>query len=156
MITSSLESLASRLLLTAAFTLAVTAPATPMEPTPERIREAIERALPLLTKGAVGHSQQRTCFACHNQGVPLLALATARSRGFAVDDAEIERQARFIAGFLEKNRDNFSKGKGTGGQVDTAGYALWALEVSRHRPDAATTAVAEYLLLRDADKERWN
>ena len=33
------------------------------------------------------------------------------------------------ASFLDRNRGNFLKGKGTGGQVDSAGYALWALEL---------------------------
>ena len=46
------------------------------------IRAAIEKSLPLLTKAAVGHREQRKqCFACHNQGVPIFALTAAKARG---------------------------------------------------------------------------
>src|SRR5262249_51663178 len=80
---------------------------------------------------------------------PLLALVTARSRGLAIDEALFDRNLRAIAGFLDKNRENYLKGQGQGGQVDTAGYALWTLQLGQWEADATTAAVAEYLLLRD-------
>jgi squalene-hopene cyclase-like protein len=131
--------------------------ATGAEPpvTQPALRNAIEKSLPLLMKGAVGHRENRTCFACHQQGPPIMALAAARSHGFAVDDEELTRQAAFIANFLDGNRENYLQGKGTGGQADTAGYALWALAAAGWKPDGTTSAVAEYLLLRHKDKEYW-
>src|SRR5260370_40491203 len=42
------------------------------------VPSAVEKALPLLLKGAEGHVAKRTCFACHNQALPILAFATAR------------------------------------------------------------------------------
>src|SRR5262249_49093742 len=87
--------------------------------------------------------------------LPLLALATARTRGFAIDEEEFRKHLRFIADFLDKNRANYLKGKGTGGQADTAGYALWTLELGGWRPDPATAAVAEYLLLHKKDRDHW-
>jgi hypothetical protein len=47
------------------------------------------------------------------------------------------------------------KGRGTGGQVDTAGYALWTLEMSGWKPDQTTAAVAEYLLQYNKDLDHW-
>jgi hypothetical protein len=123
----------------------------------EAIRAAVIKALPLLDKGAAGSMAERPkCFTCHNQGLPLMALTTARSRGFAVDDEHLKKQFEFIAGFLERSRENFLAGKGTGGQVATAGQALWALEDGDWQPDDTTSAVAEYLLLFDKDKDAWN
>jgi squalene cyclase len=119
------------------------------------LRAAIEKSLPLLMAGAVGHRENRTCFACHNQGVPLLALSAARDHGFAVDQDELSRQQTFIAEFLGKNRENYLQGKGTGGQADTAGYALWALSAAGYKGDETTAAVAEYLLLRHKDRDHW-
>jgi hypothetical protein len=119
------------------------------------IKAAVGKALPLLWKGAEGHVAQRECFACHNQGIPLLAFTTARQRGFSVRDEDLKKQLAFIAAFLEKNRDNYRQGKGQGGQADTAGYALLSLEVGGWKPDATTEAVAEYLLLRDKDRDHW-
>lgn len=118
---------------------------------PDELRSAIEKALPLLEKGAVGHREHRECFSCHNQGVPIVALTTARSRGFKINEEELARQLTFVTDFLKTNREKFLQGKGTGGQVDTAGYALLALEVGGQKPDDTTSAVAEYLLLFQQD-----
>ena len=120
------------------------------------LRTAVEKSLPLLMKGAVGHRENRTCFSCHNQGVPILATAAARQRGFKVDEEELGRQVTFIAEFLGRNRDEYKQGKGTGGQADTAGYALWALSRAGRKPDETTAAVAEYLLLRHGDRDHWD
>lgn len=125
------------------------------EPDVKEVRKAVERALPLLLKGAQGHTKKRTCFACHNQALPLLAFKTAGAHGFPVRTDDVHQQTKFIASFLDKNADNFRKGKGTGGQADSAGYALLALAAGGWKPDATTEAVVEYLLQRDAELGRW-
>jgi hypothetical protein len=145
-----------RRLLTAA--VLVLAPAGPLfagEPTAKEVRAALDRSLPLIEKGNAGHLEKRTCFACHHQAVPLLALVTARSRGVPVDDAILTRNVKFIAAFLDKNRDNYRKGQGQGGQADTAGYALWTLQLGGWAPDETTAAVTEYLLQRDGKLDHW-
>lgn len=119
------------------------------------LRAAIEKSLPLLMTAATGHRENRTCFACHNQGPPIMALAAARERGFAIDDAELDRQKNFISEFLNKNRDNYLVGKGQGGQADTAGYALWTLAAAGYPADDLTAAVAEYLLQRHKEFDYW-
>jgi hypothetical protein len=119
------------------------------------LRASIEKSLPLLTAGAVGHRENRTCFACHQQGPPIFALMAAKDRGFNIDEEEIARQSAFIAKFLDGNRENYLQGKGQGGQADTAGYALWALHVAGFKPNDTTAAVAEYFLLRHKDKDHW-
>jgi hypothetical protein len=121
----------------------------------EELRAAVSRALPLLQKAAVGHRENRTCFACHNQGIPILALTTARAHGFEIDEAELKKQLEFIAEFLKSKRDGFLEGKGTGGQVDTAGYALATLASGGWQADETTAAVTEYLLLYQQEVDRW-
>jgi hypothetical protein len=130
-------------------------PAAEPAPTATEIRGAVTKALPLLQKGAAGHMEQRTCVACHNQGIPLLAVTTARARGFDIDEVEVAKNLKFIAAFLDKNRANYLKGRGTGGQVDTAGYALLSLEVGRWKPDDTTAAVTEYMLLYQKESDHW-
>ncbi|MCI0642545.1 MAG: hypothetical protein L0Y72_22290 [Gemmataceae bacterium] len=125
------------------------------EPTPDAVRAAVTKALPLIQKGAVGHREQRTCFACHNQAIPILALTTARSRGFEIDEDELRQQLKFIHVFLDRNRESYRQGKGQGGQADTAGYALWTLELGGWKRDATLEAVAEYLLLHHQDLDHW-
>jgi hypothetical protein len=133
-------------------TVASTEPAA--KPRPE-VNPAVEKALPLLMKGAKGHIAARTCFACHNQGIPIFAFTTAKERGFSVRDEDLKQQVKFIAAFLEHNRDNYRQGKGQGGQVDTAGSAVLALELAGWEPDATTEAVVEYLLLYDKKLDHW-
>lgn len=125
-------------------------------PTPDVIRSAVEKSLPLLTAGARGSMEKRErCFTCHNQGLPVMALSMARSRGFKIDAEELRKQVKFTADFLAKNQTNYVVGKGQGGQADTAGYALWALENGGWKPDATTAAVTEYLLRWQKDLEHW-
>ena len=133
-----------------------TAVAADNAPSADAIKTAVAKSLPLLTAGARGSMEKRErCFTCHNQGLPIMALAAAQSRGFKIDAEELRKQVKFTADFLAKNQTNYIVGKGQGGQADTAGYALWALENGGWKPDATTTAVTEYLLLWQKDLEHW-
>ena len=53
---------------------------------PGAIRAAVERAIPLVEKSSAGFMEERLCFRCHHQGVPVLALATAREAGVSIDE----------------------------------------------------------------------
>lgn len=125
-------------------------------PARDAIVNAVEKSIPLLEKGSKGSIEQRKqCFNCHNQGLPIIALTTARSRGFRIDDENLTRQLQFTADFLARNKQRYLEGEGQGGQIDTAGYALWTLDVGGWKPDETTSAVAEYFLLRQADREHY-
>lgn len=124
-------------------------------PATEAIHMAVAKALPLLEKGAEGHVDQKTCFACHNQAFPMAAFALAKGRGFALAEKRIEGQAEHLVEFITQNEKAYRTGKGTGGQVDTAGWLLFTLERAGHKPDAATAAVVEYLLQKDAERTHW-
>jgi hypothetical protein len=126
------------------------------EPAVEAIKAAVLKSLPLLETGAKGSmTQRKQCFTCHNQGLPIMALTAARTRGLEINDEHLQTQLRFIAAFLAKNKENYLNGKGQGGQVDTAGYALWTLANGGWKPDETTAAVSEYLLLYQKDSEHW-
>jgi uncharacterized protein (TIGR03067 family) len=125
------------------------------EPSAKKVKVAVEKALPLLIKGADGHLAEKTCFSCHNQTLPLLALTTAKERGFSTPDADPNKHTKGIAEFLDENRENYLKGKGQGGKVDLAGNALFTLELGGWKPDATTEAVVEYMLQHDKDLDHW-
>lgn len=122
----------------------------------DRLRSAIERAIPLLERASAGSADQRECFTCHNQGLPILALSEARRRGFEVDDENYRRQLDHTYGHLERNRDRYADGTGTGGKADTAGYALWSLSAGGRTADETTEAVAEFLLQWQSDDDHWS
>lgn len=145
-----------RLLAALSFAVGFSVASADEVPKPDALRVAVQKSLPLLTAGARGSMEKRErCFTCHNQGLPIMALTTAQSRGFKIDAEELARQVKFTADFLEKNRTNYLAGKGQGGQADTAGYALWALENGGWKPDATTAAVTEYLLRWQKELEHW-
>jgi hypothetical protein len=122
----------------------------------ESIKAAVMKSLPLLEIGAKGSmTERKQCFTCHNQGLPIMALTVARTRGLPIDEPHLQAQLDFTAKFLAKNKENYLNGKGQGGQVDTAGYALWTLANGGWKPDETTAAVAEYFLLYQNDRDHW-
>ncbi len=141
--------------LLALLSVAPTLAAGTGEPPEEGLRRGVERALPLLARGAAGYARQRPCFSCHHQALPVLALTTAREHGFRVDDELVGDQVRFTEQSLRDGIDAYQRGDGQGGGTTTAGYALWTLEAGGRMPDATTAAVAEFLLARDRDRGYW-
>lgn len=127
-----------------------------LPPTEADLRTAVEKSLPLLEAGARGSREKRAgCFTCHSQGLPILALSAAKARGLKIDDDELQKQVKFSADFLAIGQKQYLVGKGQGGQIDTAGYALWALDASGEKPDATTAAVAEYFLRWQSELDYW-
>ncbi len=126
-------------MLSVVIVLGFTIPIPPLKPDPVRV--AVAAAIPKLVAGAAGHAEQKSCFACHNQAYPLLALSTLRDRGFDVPEKFFKSQTDHIAGFLTENKTRFREGKGTGGQAATAAFALLTLELGGYKPDYTTEAV---------------
>lgn len=124
-------------------------------PDQDVMRAAIAKALPLLEKGAAGSADQRQCFTCHNQALPVLTLVEARHRGFAIDEQGLDRQIEHTATHLKRGREAYLEGRGQGGKVATAGYALWTLAAGGRQADDTTSAVADFLLEYQADLPHW-
>lgn len=119
------------------------------------LRSAIERALPQLEAGATGSADERQCFTCHNQGLPVMALSSAQRHGFRIDSQVLARQLKHTWEHLQRGQQGYAEAKGQGGQAMTAGYALWTLEAGDLAPDEVTRDVCHYLLERHRDKEYW-
>src|SRR3954454_16495034 len=104
-------------------------------PKPEPVHDAVEKALSLLLKSTAQYPESRDCFSCHHQAVPVLALATARGRGFAVPVEAIGGPVEHTEADLRGSLDAYRKGVGQGGGATRAGYALLTLEVGGRKPD---------------------
>lgn len=124
-------------------------------PLKEAVEEAVRRAIPLLEKASAGSAEQRKCFTCHTQAAPVVALVEAREHGFTIDAENLERQLDHTYAHLERGRKAYLDGRGTGGRVDTAGWALWTLEAGGREPGGLTEAVADYLIDYQKDAGRW-
>lgn len=119
------------------------------------VRDAVGKAIPLLERGMAGSADERKCFTCHNQAVPVFALAEARRRGFTIDEENLQRQLDHTAAHLDRGRKEYLKGKGQGGRVLTAGYALWTLEAGGRPPNETTSAVTQFLLDFQSGSDHW-
>jgi hypothetical protein len=124
-------------------------------PGPEAIRAAVEKALPLILKSTATYPESRDCFSCHHQAVPVLALTTAKARGFAVDAEAIRGPVDLAEADLEGAIESYKKGDGQPGGVTRAGYAMLTLELGAKAPDEVTGAVAGFLLKWDESRGHW-
>ncbi|MEO2089808.1 MAG: hypothetical protein ABGY75_09975 [Gemmataceae bacterium] len=129
-------------------------------PSEEDVRRSVEKALPVLWKGIDGHTAKRDCFTCHNHAVPLLAVTTAKARGFAVSDEKLAEQVQFLTDHYEGMRERLEKGNGpgpspVGGAADTTGYALFTFDLLGVTPNKTTEIVAEYTLGYEEKKDHW-
>lgn len=75
-----------------------------------------------------------------------MVLRDARNVGFEIDEANFKRQS---------DRAFEVHGALGGVRIDTVGYALWALDIARHPPDAKSEAMVEYVLNTQKDLGRW-
>ena len=91
----------------------------------EKLRGAIERAIPLLEKSSAGSADNRTCFTCHHQALPVMALHEARGRGLAIDEQNFRKQVEHTRKHLERGRANYERGKGQGGQAGVRKARQW-------------------------------
>lgn len=121
----------------------------------ESLRAAITKSVRLLESSSRMSRDERTCFMCHHQAMPTLALVAARDAGFDVDAENLKAQSQRAADHLQRGRTAYEEGRGQGGKTDTAGYALWTLAVTGYTPDDITAPVVSYLLQRNAGTDHW-
>ena len=115
----------------------------------------IGRSLSLLAKSAQIYTEQRTCFSCHHQTLPVLALQQAHDQGFKVPMEEIQRQLSFTQRFFADRRAQVALGKDVPGGPFTAGYALLMLGENRWARDKTTDAMVQYLTRHQAEEGSW-
>ena len=125
-------------------------------PTETEIRSAVERALPLLETASAGTAENRKCFTCHGQAMPVIAIVAAGRRGFDLDADNLKRQVDHTHKHLSRGQKSYLQGKGQGGGVDTAGYALWTLEDGGRERDDVVTAVTDWLLTKQGENGSWH
>ncbi|MGI9474694.1 MAG: hypothetical protein ACR2NZ_24390 [Rubripirellula sp.] len=134
-------------LLAAIVSMANVAYGDETQPAPDdRVSIAIERSLRLLESTSAATAEQRKCFTCHGQAMPVIALVEARKRGFSIDESNLELQLDHTDAHLRRGRKSYLDGKGQGGGVDTAGYALWTLEAGGRSRDETISSVLQYLV----------
>lgn len=118
---------------------------------PELIELAARAGLETLEASAAFYPEQRTCFSCHHQTLPMLAMVEARRAGLAADDDGLLEQRDFTHDAFTGLRDRLLAGHGIGGRAMTVAYGLWALDLAAAEQDATTGAMVGFLLQTQED-----
>ncbi len=139
-----------------AFPSPVFAQETTDEVTSQQIDSAIRRSVTLLERTSAKTAESRTCFTCHGQALPVLALVQASKLEFQVDQVNLQHQLSHTHEYLSEGLADYQEGKGQGGQVDTAGYAILTLKAGDWPADDVTAAVVEYLLKYQSSQDHWS
>ena len=82
---------------------------SPVETSPseEQVRAAVERALPLLERASAGSADQRTCFTCHSQALPVFSIVESQRRGFSANAENLKRQIEHTHSHLLRGRISY-------------------------------------------------
>jgi N-acyl-D-amino-acid deacylase len=123
--------------------------------TEQKIASALARGLPIVQKAAVNYPNNRDCFSCHHQTLPMLAVVTAGTRGIEPPKDLLVGQAEFTRDSFQTRADQLKRGEGIGGRAMTVAYGLWALSLADWPADETTEAMVTYLLKTQAEDGRW-
>ncbi|HXG63883.1 MAG TPA: ankyrin repeat domain-containing protein [Blastocatellia bacterium] len=129
---------------------------TPPGPKPAAsIRAALERSLPLLQKADAVFLKNSGCVSCHHNTFTSMTVSLARQNGFQVDEEKAREQQQQIGAYIEKWRERALQGVGIGGESGSISYILAGLAAENYPPDAATDALARFLMLQQWPNGQW-
>lgn len=121
-------------------------PAVAEEGPAKVVRTAVERGLSVLERGAREYPSHQSCFACHHQTLPLLAMKTARDAGVKFDQELFKDQQNFTRKSFNERKERLAKGEHVGGRAATVSYGLWTLNLADDPKDDLGEAMTAYLL----------
>jgi len=119
------------------------------------VRSAIAKALPPLQKAGPGFWAGSGCISCHHQSLPAMAVAVARERGLAVDEAAAAEALKLSVNYMDARRERMRQGIVPPGATDTMAYILFGLTQAKFAGDEATEAGVRYLKVRQAADGSW-
>jgi N-acyl-D-amino-acid deacylase len=120
-----------------------------------RRKQAVARGLVIVQKAAANYPSNRSCFSCHHQTLPMLAMTAARGAKFAINDELLQGQAEFTHRSFRERIEPMKEGRGIGGMAMTVAYGLWTLAIADWKSDDTTAAMVTFLLKTQKDDGRW-
>jgi ankyrin repeat protein len=125
-------------------------------PDPAAVRHAVERSLSLMLKSSSEFFRQSGCISCHNQSIGQIAVATARKRGFRIDDELAKHQNRATTSVFSPHRETMLQAVPTvPASTIVSTYALIGLAAGVHPADDMTDALVHELAARQRHDGSW-
>lgn len=110
------------------------------------VESATRRGLALVTRAATNWQKNKSCFSCHHQTLPMLAMQQAARAGFPLDRAWLKSQADTTHRYFRDRIDGMDDGDHVPGGAATTAFGFWALSLDERPSDQTTTAMVAYLL----------
>jgi len=120
------------------------------------VRNAVEAGLRIVQRGAQNYPNNRDCFSCHHQTLPMLAMHEASKAGITIDSELMKDQVQFIRDLFEDRLDSVTNGKSLGGRSLTAGHVLWSFELGGASNDDYSDAFVSYILHQQRKEGYWD
>jgi len=119
------------------------------------LRQQLAIGLQLLRQGAEATADQRGCFTCHHQALPVLTLTLAERKGFPLDRKWVTAQVEHSRPWLERRRTVMRTGRGIPGSAVTVGYELLMESAAGEAATPLTGDLIEYLLRNQTPAGNW-
>ncbi len=119
------------------------------------LKDAIRKSVPLLQSSDSTFIQKSQCVSCHHNVLTAITVASVRQAGLSVNEDIAREQLKAAAVYAESWRERLRQGVGIPGGPDTVSYMLVGFGVENHPADAATAAMASYLVGLQAPDGRW-
>ena len=110
------------------------------------MEDAVSRGLARVTGAATNWQKNKTCFSCHHQTLPMLAMTASARAGLPTDAAWLQSQTDTTHRYFEQRIGEMDEGEHVPGGAATTGFGFWALSLGERPADKTTTAMVAYLL----------
>lgn len=123
---------------------------------PRKATDAIERALARLQPAGPAFSDRTKCNSCHNQNIPAIAVAMARSRGVAIDERLADHSMKVTDIGWKGRLETAALGDVTGGGFqNNVSYGFLEMAEARIAPTVASDVMLFGLALRQTEGGSW-
>lgn len=123
----------------------------------DKVRQAVERAIPSLQKVGPSAFKNTGCVSCHAQSFPAMALAMSKERGYTIDDNIIESQRRAVMAVMKPAVEVVLEGSDVVPQLPmSAGMLMMGLAAAKHPSDKVTAAMVHGAAIRQNADGSWN
>ncbi len=114
--------------------------------TPDGLESATRRGVARVKQAGTNWQSNKTCFSCHHQTLPMLAMHEAGRAGLLPDTEWFKSQAQTTLQYFEDRIEDMDEGDHVPGGAATTGFGFWALSLAGHAPDKTTESMVAYLL----------
>ena len=121
----------------------------------QKLSQAIEQGLRRLETAATNYTKNRQCFSCHHQSLPVMAMVSARAKGFKVDEEILKQQVAYSLKSLAPKVKEIAQGTSLGGGNTMAVYGLETLVLGGHANDEVMVSLVKFLLARQKENGSW-